>query len=54
MPILREGENNCPDCHRLLFRVTHEGIEIKCGKCKRIVKVINPKIESAIYQELNT
>ena len=54
MPILREGNNECPKCGRLLFRVTHKGIEIKCGKCKKIIKVINPKIEDAIFRELNT
>ena len=47
MPILRDGDNNCPACHRLLFKVTHRGIEIKCSKCKKIIEVINPKKSEA-------
>ena len=54
MPILKEGKNKCPKCGRINFEVTHEGIVIKCAKCKHKIKFINPKIEEAIYKELNS
>ena len=54
MPILREGENNCPACKRRLFDVVKQGIEIKCRCKKEPVLFVNPKIIEAIEKELNT